>query len=339
MYISSIETYLPGCNIDNEKLSKLVNFKPQLIEKLFGNYGRHFSTNIETGNITSNAADLVSLLIEKLVKYNGFKDIEFIILSTATPDHLLPTSLNEACYKLGLKNIETYQITGGCSGALQALNLANYIIKSKSHQKGLVIGVECSNKFLNIFNEKVEKLSPKELVNYFLFGDAVGGCIVQSKHTAGAVEIKDIYYEYLGLDEVAAQSIDWHGSRNDADTDSDSMIQEEYKLIEKLVPNLTSELYHKIIEHNNNNKEPRWIMPPQLSGKMVKEICNKMNIPDEKILSLVDIIGNCANAAIYFQLKEFYDLAEKGDTGVAISIESSRWLSSGLYVKKGDNNE
>lgn len=335
MYISSIETYLPGCNIDNDELGSKLNFKPQLIEKLFGNYGRHFSTNLKTGIATSTCTELIHIMMKKLISLNknGMSDIDFLLVSTATPDLLLPTSINEACNMTGFKNIESYQITGGCSGAVQALKLADYIIKSGTHKKGLVIGVECSNKFLNLFNKHQSKIDPKEMVNYCLFGDGVGGCIVNSEKSVNSVFVKGVEYKYNGLQEKVGQLANWSGARKDFE-DGQAMLKEEYKLIENLVPKLTAETYTELKNKYSSKLGVRWFMPPQLSGRMVNFICNQMNIHDDKILSMVHEIGNCANAALYFQLKEFFDLSDEGDEGIAISIESSRWLSSGLYLQK-----
>lgn len=335
MFISSIETYLPGCNINNDELGDKLNFKPKLIEKLFGNHGRHFSTNLKTGMITSTCTEMIHLMMKKLISLNknGMKDIDFVIVSTATPDLLLPTSINEACNLTGFKNIESYQITGGCSGAVQALKLADYILKSGTHKKGLVIGVECSNKFLNIFNDNQCKIEPKEIVNYCLFGDGVGGCIVNSEKTVNSIYVKGVEYKYNGLQEKVGQLANWSGARKFFN-DGQPMLKEEYKLIEHLVPKLTIDAYSELKSKYSSELGVRWFMPPQLSGRMVSYICNKMNIHEDKILSRVHEIGNCANAALYFQLKEFFDLSIEGEEGIAISIESSRWLSSGLYLQK-----
>ena len=339
MYITAVETYLPGKNITNEEVGELINFKPQLISKLFGNYGRHLSTNIKTGEITANTTELISVILEKIfsANKNSIEDTEFIIVSTATPDYLLPTSVNEACYKLGLKNIETYQLMAGCSGAVQALKLAQYMINSKKQKKGIVIGVECSYKFLNIFNKGGVRLSPREMVNYTLFGDGVGGCIVEDSPSAHSVGIKDIIFQFTGINEKIGQLATWKGSRNDIENDI-PMVQEEYKLIEKIVPELTSKIYNELLKNNAGLKKGNWFMPPQLSGKMVGAICKDMAIPESKIISLVDKIGNCANAALYFQIKDFLDAADDNDEGIAISIESSRWLSSGLYLSRTPRN-
>ncbi len=336
MYISSVETYLPGTNITNEELCALINFRPQLIEKLFGNYGRHISTNILTGKINNNTSDLISIVLKRLIQQNenGYHDIDFIITSTATPDYLLPTSINEACYKLGIKNIETYQINGGCSGAVQALNLAKYILKSGVHKKGIVIGVECSNKFANLFDFGSKKIAPKEAVNYVLFGDGVGGCILSSEETESALAVNEVSYSYIGLNEKIGQLVNWKGTKKD--TDDSPMLQEEYKLIEKLVPDLTMDSFKSFLITNKLKiSEKLWLMPPQLSGKMVDVICKKIGFPESHVLSQVANIGNCANAALFFQLKEFFDIANDGEEGIAISIESSRWLTSRVYLTKG----
>lgn len=332
MYISAVKTFLPGKVITNEILCKHINFRPQLIEKLFGNRGRYYFTNLDTGKVEYSVADSLAIVIDKLLKINNH--IEFIILSTATSDYLLPTSINEACYQLKLKNIETYQIVGGCSGALQALNLAKYILKSGVYKTGIVIGIESSVKFLDFFNTEGRTIETKELVNYTLFGDGVGGCIVTSEQQENSVYVKDIYYKYLGLDEPIGQLANWKGTRSDLSYEP--MLLEQYKLIEKLVPELTIEIIHKWLQENpGKSLNDIWFMPPQLSGKMVDFLCKKIGYTGHKTITKVADIGNCANAAVYYQIEDFFNQVQKGEDGLAISIESSRWLSSMIHLYKG----
>lgn len=332
MYISAVETYLPGKVVTNEELANRIHFRPQLIEKLFGNRGRHHSTNLQTGEVEYSVSDLLAIVIEKLLTTN--KNIDFIIASTATSDYLLPTSINEACFKLKLKNIETYQIVGGCSGALQALNLANYVLQSGIHKTGIVIGVESAVKFLDFFDTKGRTLDTKEIVNYTLFGDGVGGCIVTRDGQENSVYVKDIHYKYLGLDKEIGQLANWKGTRSDLSYEP--MLLEQYKLIEKIVPQLTIDVVNSWSHHNpEKHLNDIWFMPPQLSGKMVDFLCQKVGYSGNKIISKVADIGNCANAAVYFQIQDFFNLAQAGEEGLAISIESSRWLSSMIHLCKG----
>lgn len=144
MYINAVETYLPGRRIGNEELGEIINFRPNLIEKLFRNHSRYFSTDIHTGELLEESYRLIVRVVEGLVESSGIakEELDFIIVSTATPDLLLPTSLNQACHKLGIKNVETYQIIAGCSRGVQGLNMARYMLKSGLHKKGIVIGVE-----------------------------------------------------------------------------------------------------------------------------------------------------------------------------------------------------
>lgn len=173
------------------------------------------------------------------------------------------------------------------------------------------------------------------MVSYVLFGDGVGGCLVSSEKTDQALQVQDITYAYLGLDEKIGQLLDWKGTRGELT--QEPMVQEEYKLIEKLVPTLALNSFKDfMIEAGQPSIEELWVMPPQLSGKMVEGICQKLEVPKEKVLTSVAEIGNCANAALFFQLKEFFKVAQKGDEGVALSIESSRWLTSRIHLVKGE---
>ncbi|WP_315707722.1 3-oxoacyl-ACP synthase III family protein [Brenneria uluponensis] len=333
VYINAVETYLPGPNVTNNELGEKIGFKPELIKKLFGNIGRHFTANINTGKPTSTSADLVSIVIKKLLSNHHISkdEIDFVIVSSATPDYLLPTSVNQACFLVGMKNVETYQILSGCSGAIQALKLARELVSApeNSLRRGIVIGVECAFKFLDFFSDDTRKKEMKEIVNYTLFGDGVGGCIISDTADGAGIELVDICFKYLGLDENVGQLANWRGIRNDIDYGP--MLMEEYKLIESLVPKITKEMIEGLA--SSLNKKADWLMPPQLSGSMVKKILSDTDYEPNEIFSLVDEIGNTANAALFFQLKEFSDVSSPNETAIGVSVESSRWLSGGFILK------
>ncbi|GAB7197958.1 3-oxoacyl-ACP synthase III family protein [Dickeya oryzae] len=337
VYINAVETHLPGPIISNQELGNKIGFKPELIKKLFGNTGRHFAVNMNTGKSIASSAELITIVIKKLLASAGINKerIDFIIVASATPDTLLPSSVNQACHAMNFGPIETYQIVSGCSGAVQALKLARELVATPDNglENGLVIGVETAYKFLNFFEEHSGKKDTKELVNYTLFGDGVGGCLVSSQSTASSIEIEHVSFKYLGVDEAVGQLANWRGSRNDIEYGA--LLNEEYKLIEKLVPVITQDTLNALTAKLGGR--PNWLLPPQLSGSMLEKILSDIGYTGDEIFSLVDKIGNTANAALFFQIKEFSDISLANECAIGISVESSRWLAGGLILrnKKG----
>ncbi|MCI4069963.1 3-oxoacyl-ACP synthase [Dickeya dianthicola] len=333
VYINAVETYLPGPIISNQELGSKIGFKPELIKKLFGNTGRHFAVNMNTGKPIASSAELITIVIKKLLSSSGINKerIDFIIVASATPDTLLPSSVNQACHIMGFRQIETYQIVSGCSGAVQALKLARELVAAPDNglDNGLVIGVDTAYKFLDIFDEHASKKETKELVNYTLFGDGVGGCLISNQPSASSIEIEHISFKYLGIDEEVGQLANWRGSRNDIEYGA--LLNEEYKLIEKLVPVITQDTINALTDKLGGR--PDWLLPPQLSGSMLEKILSDIGYTVDEIFSLVDKIGNTANAALFFQIKEFSDISLTNERAIGVSVESSRWLAGGLILR------
>ena len=66
-------------------------------------------------------------------------DVDVIILSTATPDHLLPATACEAQAILGCENAAAFDISAACAGWLYGVSLADALITSGMHDNVLVI--------------------------------------------------------------------------------------------------------------------------------------------------------------------------------------------------------
>jgi 3-oxoacyl-[acyl-carrier-protein] synthase-3 len=164
--IIGIGTYLPGPQIDNETLAQLFHINREWIDFFIGTKTRHFAFDLETKQPRYQLSDICSYAAQQAIENSeiDLKEIQAVILATATPDYLMPTSVNLIADQLGLNNIATYQLQSGCAGAIQAIDLGTQLLKSGRVNNVLVIGGDVCNKFLNL-NRDFTQMNSKELVN------------------------------------------------------------------------------------------------------------------------------------------------------------------------------
>ena len=151
-HIASVGTALPGDPVDNAALAKVLGVNEEWIEVFIGTKTRHFARDLGTGTVRWSLADLCAQAAQKALAAPGIDPgaIEFIVLGTATPDTLMPATVNQVADQLGLDQVPTFQLQSGCAGAIQALSVGQTMIASGQYRTGLVIGGDVCSKHLDV---------------------------------------------------------------------------------------------------------------------------------------------------------------------------------------------
>ncbi|MDJ0744619.1 MAG: 3-oxoacyl-ACP synthase III family protein [Xenococcaceae cyanobacterium MO_167.B27] len=333
--IAGLGSFLPGSPIENQDLSKIFNVNEEWVEYFIGNKSRHFALDLDNGQPTHNLADICTKAALEAIDNSDYfaEDIEFIVMATATPDNLMPATVNLVAENLQINLVPTYQLQSGCAGAIQALDLARKLLLGGSYKVGLVIGGDVCNKHIDL-DRDFSSVSSSELVNYLLFGDGAGAAVVTSEVQATGLALEHTFTQLTGLNKKPGQVIDWFG-KIPRDNNLPQVIKEDYKAIEKTVPVMATEiLYHLLDEMQWDSNSIDFFLPPQLSGNMTDRIVEFMNIPQSKAINCVAETGNNGNALPFLQLERLEPLMESGQKALGIAVESSKWIKSGLAISK-----
>jgi 3-oxoacyl-[acyl-carrier-protein] synthase-3 len=260
-------------------------------------------------------------------------EVDLMILSTATPDQLMPATVNLIADRLGVDGVPTYQLQSGCTGALQALDLARKLLAAGEHHTALVIGGDVCAKHLD-FDRDFAAMPPAQQVNFVLFGDGAGATVLRT--TAGptrAVAVREVFVRLVGRGRAPGQTVEWFGL-----TDRDSTrpaVTEDYKAIQQSVPVMAEEILDELLDRLDWKKtDVDYILPPQLSGRMTTTIMDRLDVGEAREISCVRETGNIGNAMPFVQLERLLPGLSPGDRAVGIAVESSKWLKSGLALER-----
>jgi 3-oxoacyl-[acyl-carrier-protein] synthase-3 len=328
-------TYLPGKAIGNDVLSSMLNLNKEWIDYFIGTKTRHFSIDVQTDSMLNNLSQMsfeAAKLAMKDAEVNPH-EINAVVLATATPDHLMPTSVNMIADMLAINNVPTYQLQSGCSGAIQALDFSCQLLKGKTLKNILVIGADTCNKCLD-FKQDFSKLSRNELINYVLFGDGAGAIILSSSKRTKALKVKAIVNKFVGLNKKPGQIINWFSSKKQLNEFSGDILAEDYKEIENQVPIMSKEVLIELLENTGwNIKDIDFLLPPQLSKSMTEKIIHFM-VGDQEIntINFVETSGNNGNALAFMQIDQLLKTALPGNKALLVAIESSKWIKSGVAL-------
>ena len=176
--IIGVGTHLPGKPIDNKKIQEKFNVNAEWIDLVIGNETRYLVMDLDSAEINNSLADMCALAsFEALDRAKvDPEEIDFVVMGTATPDNLMPATVNLVCEKLGINNVPTYQLQSGCAGAMQALDIGTTLLRAGKHRRGLVIGGDVCAKYIDLTRD-FSRLNSTELINYALFGDGAGAVV------------------------------------------------------------------------------------------------------------------------------------------------------------------
>lgn len=338
--ISSVGTFLPGNPIDNATLAKALRMNSawlQWVDMFIETKTRYFGFDLESGGRQSSLADMGTIAARNALERASLSpaDIDLVVMGTASPDQLMPATVNVIADRLGINDVASFQLQSGCSGALQALDVAHQMLLTGRHRTALVIGAETVGKHYDA-TLRLDGASSSYTVNSVLFGDGAGAAVLSTADDVDGPVLHGSMIRLVGLGREPGQVVEWYGAADRVTTpDARSSVSEDYKAIEERVPVMAKEILKELLEHLDwDENDVDFLLPPQLSGRMTKQIVKYLGLEDAHEISCVRELGNTGNATPFFQLEQMIPKMTDGDRAVCISVESSKWIKAGFAVEK-----
>ena len=142
--ITGSGSFLPGQPVDSSQIATLRPDLPvQLFEQYFGVKSRHYAIDPKTREhrfianengefVNLNTTEMAAQATLKALAEAGLEvnDIDCIVGNSTTPEKTLPTFSVMLQRRLKLKEAQLYDVRGGCSASMQALNTAVMLIET-----------------------------------------------------------------------------------------------------------------------------------------------------------------------------------------------------------------
>src|SRR5207237_880599 len=160
-------SYTPEKRLTNADLTKIVDTSDEWITIRTGIKERRVAGKDE---LTSDMASKAAVNALEQAKISA-KDVDLILVATATPDMLFPAT---ACFvqkKIGASNAACLDISAACAGFLFGIEIAQQFITSHTYDTVLVIGAD---KLTSITNWSDRNTC-------VLFGDGAGAAILRHR--------------------------------------------------------------------------------------------------------------------------------------------------------------
>ena len=266
-----------------------------------GIHQRHIAREGES--TCSMAADAARKAMAKAGVAAG--EIDAIILSTATPDRLLPSTAVEVQAALGATRASAFDLSAACSGWLYGMTMAEGMIATGSAETVVVIGAEKMSAIIDWTDRST----------CVLFGDGAGAVVLKRADEARRVtdgrESKGILSTFMRSDGQLAELL-WRPGGGASVPFTEAMLTDRSHFVRmagrevfKHAVRSMSEAADRALDGARlTGEDIDLLIPHQANVRIIEATAKHANIPMEKVFVNVDRYGNTSSASIPIALDE-----------------------------------
>ena len=256
-------------------------------------------------------------------------DIDLIVVATATPDMISPSTACLVQQRLGCKNAWGFDVSAACSGFLYAIQVAAQFIRTAVHQRGLVIGVD-------VMSSITDYSDPGTCV---LFGDGAGAVVIESAKEGEGGAFVDFIHEVDGS-RAGLLCVPAGGSLNPAsyETVVNRMhcVRQDGRALYKFSVSKLVELCNQLLARNHLQiNDVALFIPHQGNRRIVGAVADRLGCRPHQTIINIDKFGNTGAATIPLALETAVEeqRLKKGDlvllaavgAGVTAGASLLRW--------------
>lgn len=260
--------YLPKQVIDNSYFNSLFNLDENWIYKRTGIEKRYWAPGEKT-------SDLAIKAVENLISSNNIdlKKVGLIIVASTNYEDSMPGISFNIQKKFEIENCMCLDILAGCSGYINAIDIARKYIELDEIEQALVIGVEKLSKYID----------KTDINTAILLGDGAGATLIGK-----------------ATNKLYAKNIESIGKQGDILTCKENKpICMDGKKIYKFATARVADNINSLLKNNRLDiKNIKYIIPHQSNLRILTSMAEKINATPEQMYINIFDIGNTFNASI-----------------------------------------
>jgi 3-oxoacyl-[acyl-carrier-protein] synthase-3 len=302
--ITATGRFLPDNVVTNFDLAKMVETSDEWIRQRTGIVERRIAPK-EMG-----AADMgVGAALVAMQRANVAPgEIDLIVVSTATPDRLLPSTACDIQAALGAKNAAAYDVSAACTGFIYALEVAEGHIAAGRAEIALVISSEKMSGIVDWTDR----------ATCVLFGDGAGAAIVKKSENG-----RGLLSSFIRSDGTLAELL-WRPAGGVKMPFDVAVLDEKSHFVKMAgsevfkaaVRSMAEAADQALMRAGLTGDDIDLLVPHQANIRIIEATAKYAKIPAEKVFINVQRYGNMSSATVPIALDE--------------AVEQGR-------IKKGDN--
>ena len=293
----SIGAYVPSKVLSNADLEKMVDTSDEWILKRTGISERRIASKDE------NTSDMATKASKLAIKRAGLEisDIDLVVCATVTPDYFnMPATACIVSDKLGIKNVQAFDIASACSGFVYALSIAKAFVESGMKKHVLIIGAE---KFSSIVDYT-------DRTTCILFGDGAGAAVISATDNKEEAFI-DIHASADGsyadfLVTPAPGSVN-PLSQKVLDEGLNFVQMKGNETFKLAVKTLTKDVKDILAKNGILAEDIPHFVPHQANYRIIKAVGDSLKMTKEQVVVTVGKYGNTSAASIPMAINDIWE--------------------------------
>ena len=238
-----------------------------------------------------------------------------IVLSTATPDRLLPSTAVDLQAELGASRAAAFDISAACTGWVYGMTVAEGLIASGVIETALVVSAEKMSAIVDW----------QDRATCVLFGDGAGATVLKRAKTHG----RGILSAYMRSDGTLAELLWRPGGGAKVpfgqavlDDRSSYVKMAGREVFKHAVRSMADACDRALDAAKLTGQDVDILIPHQANVRIIEATAKHANIPMDKVYVNVDRYGNTSSASIPIALDEAIErgIVKEGTTALFVAF-------------------
>jgi 3-oxoacyl-[acyl-carrier-protein] synthase-3 len=277
---------LPDRVLTNDDLAQMVDTDDEWIRSRTGIRERRIAAPEQSSATLAADAALRALRVADL----NPADVDLIIVSTSSPEHIFPATACLVQDQIGAVKAGAFDLSAACTGFIIALNMAAQAIRSGSIDNAIVLGAETLSRLTNWADRNT----------CVLFGDGAGAFVLQASDEPGGVLSAVMRSDGSGSDLLTLLA---GGSKFPASEETVAKglhyIQMNGREVFRFATRVMAQATREVVELADWDLEDvDLVIPHQANKRIIESAAKGLKLPLERFAVNVDRYGNTSTASI-----------------------------------------
>lgn len=319
--ITAIGSYVPDFVLSNQVLETLVDTNDEWITTRTGIKERRLLK--EEGKGTSYMA--IKAAQNLLEKANlDPKEIDLVIMSTATPDMPVASTGVYVATQIGATNAFAFDLQAACSSFLYGMSSASAYIASGKYKKVLLIGADKMSSIIDYTDR----------ATCIIFGDGAGAVLFEPNTEGLGLQDEILKSDGIGREFL---KIEAGGSilppSEETVKNKQHFVFQDGKTVFKYAVSGMADVSEKIMQRNNlSHDDINWLVAHQANRRIIDATASRMELDESKVLINIQKYGNTTSATLPLLLSDFESQLKKGDN-IIFAAFGGGFTWGAIYLK------
>jgi 3-oxoacyl-[acyl-carrier-protein] synthase III len=319
--VASVGVAVPPGILTNADLSRVLDTSDEWIVERTGIRERHIATPEQSVALLSHEAATRALAAADVTA----PELDTIVLATASPDRLLPSTACDRQALLGAENAAAFDIAAACPGYIFGLTVAEGLIASGQSETVLVVGAEKLSTITD-FQDRSTGI---------LFGDGAGASVMRRSTTPD----RGILSTFIKSDGRLAPLL-YRPGGGSADPISEKVVCERShymkmagrEVFKAAVLAMAEACDEAMRRAGVTADQVDLLVPHQANLRIIESTAKHAGLPMSKVMVNVDRYGNTSSASIPLALEQAVAEGRVGPGTVVLLVAFGAGFTWGSMV-------